>query len=96
MFMHNAPEDLSTADDRSSVDDVTIWVVDQKTGLRIDSTSHQGYGGFIQNLLTSSEEVEKADDTATQPIVETQLKYWWNLADEKQREAFLLWVKSLQ
>ena len=93
-FMHNAPEDLSTADDRSSVDDVTIWLVDQKTGLRIDSTSYQGYGGFIQNLLTGSEEVKKADDTATQPIVETQLRYWWKLADQKQRESFLLWLNS--
>jgi len=93
-FMHNGPEDLTNANRSNSIDDVTIWIVDQRTGLKIDPSGNQSYGGFVNDLLRSSEQVEKTDHTATQPIVETQLKYWWKLADEKQREAFLLWLNS--
>ena len=103
IFRHNGPQDLVKATSDNTIRDIAIWIEDQSTSVKINPTNSQSYGGFMNNLLKNAEKVKVLDSEPVQLIeskssaqinVTEQLKYWWELADEKQRQSFQQWVNS--
>ena len=103
-FEHDGPTDLLNAPDTNSIGDVKLWILDRSTGNKINpAKGGQGYSDFLAGVLKSEQPPKPVPvvssnpqeaDPAIQQTVETQLQYWWNLADEKQRERFQQWLKT--
>lgn len=102
-FKHNGPVDLKTALTTHSAKDIAIWLVNEADGSRIDPASSQSYGGFLTSLLQNESAKKPEMDTHSNPAtvdpairktVESQLQYWWNIADTEQRENFRKWLNA--
>lgn len=102
-FEHNGPTDLKNALKTNSTSNIKIWAIDRASGSKINPTTNQSYGGFLSGLLNNESETKSQPvpisnpvdaDPAIRQTVESQLKYWWNLADIKQRENFRKWLAT--
>ncbi len=106
-FKHNGPEDLLYAEYGNSVDDIQIWLEEQKTGSKIEAVSIYAYGNAFSSLLGEDEVVVKrtaVKGAAKQvPVAEQvqqkaseQLKFWWKIANTEQRKVFQDWLVTLK
>jgi len=82
-FKHNGPLDLSDADNWYDIDDIKIWLEEQKTGHKIKPMSVFAYGNIISRYILGNDTPAKLEAATVKAIAKDEVKQ----AEPKNRNA---------
>jgi len=73
-FKHNGPIDLFDADDWSDIDDIKIWLEEQKTGRKIKPMSVFAYGNIISRYILGHDRPAKFEAVTVKAMAKDEVK----------------------
>lgn len=109
-FKHNGPEELLSAEFDRSINDIKIWLEEQKTGNKIETISVHAYNGLLYGSVAGNDGAGTSKAAAKKDVSQAQqkelnqvkqkaskqLEFWWKIANVEQRTAFQRWLVTLK